>query len=411
MRILHTSDWHIGKRLGQFSRLDEQRLVLQEIVQVADEQEVDVVVVAGDLWDVFSPAADATELLYQTLRQLTQGGRRPVLAIAGNHDSPERVEAAEILARACGIVLAGFPHTRPAIFDFPDGGRVEITAPGFVQLVLPRYGYPARFVLTPYANEYRMRQHLGCDVTEGLRDALQKHWGALALQYCDTAGVNVLVSHLFMTDGKMARPDEPIDEARPIVAVGGAGEMFAAMVPPAIQYVAMGHLHRRIVTAREPVPVVYPGSILQYSFSEAGQPKYVEIVDIRPGSPAVFRPVELQAGWPLIRLKARSVEEALQMLAQSVHNAYIELTVIVPDFLSADVVKAIHLAHPSIVQLIPQPVSSTVDDVVQRQALPDPGREIRQLFTEFFASRHGVGPDGALTALFEEVIGMSRDEA
>ena len=93
MKILHTSDWHLGKRLDEFSRMGDQQEVLEEICHLAEQAQVDVVVIAGDLFDTYNPPAEATELFYKTVKQLSDNGRRAVVAIAGNHDSPERIEA------------------------------------------------------------------------------------------------------------------------------------------------------------------------------------------------------------------------------------------------------------------------------------------------------------------------------
>jgi DNA repair protein SbcD/Mre11 len=112
MRILHTADWHLGKRLADKSRYDEQKAVLQEIVTIADREAVDLVLLAGDLFDTFSPGPEAEDLLYATLKNLTDSGKRPVVAIAGNHDNPDRIEAQDHFARECGIVFAGYPKTR-----------------------------------------------------------------------------------------------------------------------------------------------------------------------------------------------------------------------------------------------------------------------------------------------------------
>jgi exonuclease SbcD len=105
LRILHTADWHLGKKLDHFSRLEEQKLVMAEICDIADAQNVDVVIVAGDLFDTFNPPAEAQDLFYKTLFRLTNNGKRAVVAIAGNHDMPERVEAPNPLAEMNGIIL------------------------------------------------------------------------------------------------------------------------------------------------------------------------------------------------------------------------------------------------------------------------------------------------------------------
>src|SRR5690625_3667256 len=98
MRILHTADWHLGKKLDFYSRLDEQKAVMAEIIQIAEEKAVDMVIIAGDLFDTFNPPNEATELLYKTLKKLAKNGKVPVIAIAGNHDSPDRINVADVIS-------------------------------------------------------------------------------------------------------------------------------------------------------------------------------------------------------------------------------------------------------------------------------------------------------------------------
>ena len=116
MKILHTSDWHLGKRLDDFSRIGDQEAVLEEICALAQQEEADAIVIAGDLYDTFNPPAEAIELFYKTVKRLSANGQRAVIAIAGNHDSPERIEAPDPLARACGILFAGFPQVQISPF-------------------------------------------------------------------------------------------------------------------------------------------------------------------------------------------------------------------------------------------------------------------------------------------------------
>ena len=115
MKILHTADWHLGNGLQDFQRLQEQRDVLAEIIQIANREDVDLILVAGDLFDTFNPDPKAEDLLYSTLKELTANGRRTVVAIAGNHDNPDRIEAQDHFGRECGIIFAGFPQNRSAV--------------------------------------------------------------------------------------------------------------------------------------------------------------------------------------------------------------------------------------------------------------------------------------------------------
>ncbi|SEU13316.1 Exodeoxyribonuclease I subunit D, partial [Draconibacterium orientale] len=180
MKILHTSDWHLGKKLDDFSRMEEQQAVLQEICEIADHEQADAVLVAGDLFDTFNPPTEAVDLLYKTLKRLTQNGRRPVIAIAGNHDSPDRIEAPDPLARECGIIFAGYPNSRIASFELESGMKVLNSEDGFLEVQLPETPVPLRILLTPYANEYRLKTCLEVENSEDeLRAVLQKKWEAL----------------------------------------------------------------------------------------------------------------------------------------------------------------------------------------------------------------------------------------
>ncbi|MFY9150770.1 MAG: exonuclease subunit SbcD, partial [Prolixibacteraceae bacterium] len=192
MKILHTSDWHLGKRLEDFPRMEEQQAVLKEICEIADREQVDAILIAGDLFDTFNPPTEAVELFYRTLKQLACDGKRAVIAIAGNHDSPDRIEAPDPLARECGIIFAGYPNSEIPLFKLESGLKVLKSNQGFVELKLPGTDVPLRILLTPYANEFRLKTYLGHEETEEeLRLVLQEKWQELANEYCDTKGVNV----------------------------------------------------------------------------------------------------------------------------------------------------------------------------------------------------------------------------
>ena len=103
MRILHTSDWHLGRNLEGRSRLPEQEQFIAELVDIVSEEDIQVILVAGDVFDTYNPSADAENLFYDALERLSGNGKRAVLAIAGNHDSPDRLRAANPLALQHGI--------------------------------------------------------------------------------------------------------------------------------------------------------------------------------------------------------------------------------------------------------------------------------------------------------------------
>ncbi|WP_320113262.1 exonuclease subunit SbcD [Draconibacterium orientale] len=402
MKILHTSDWHLGKKLDDFSRMEEQQAVLQEICEIADHEQADAVFVAGDLFDTFNPPTEAVDLLYKTLKRLTNNGRRPVIAIAGNHDSPDRIEAPDPLARECGIIFAGYPNSRIAPFELDSGLKVLSSEDGFLEVQLPETTVPLRILLTPYANEYRLRTCLEVENSEDeLRAVLQKKWETLAEQYCDDKGVNMLVSHLFMVRKGDELPEEPEDE-KPILHVGGAQAVYTENIPAKIQYTALGHLHRMHRVDNNSNPVYYSGSPLSYSFAEANQKKYVLLVDAEPGQNAAVRKIELNSGKRLLRKRAEGMEDAIQWLSDN-QDALVELTLVTETYLNATDRKQLNKAHAGIVSIIPE-VTNPDNLVGNQQKQIDLSRSMEELFRDYFMHEKGQEPNDDLKNLFNEIL-------
>jgi exonuclease SbcD len=402
MKLLHTSDWHLGKRLDDFSRMEEQQAVLQEIYEIAEREQVDAVLVAGDLFDTFNPPTEAVDLFYKTLKRLANNGRRPVIAIAGNHDSPDRIEAPDPLARECGIIFAGYPNSLAVPFELESGLKVLQSNEGFLELQLPGKTVPLRVLLTPYANEYRLKTFLGQENSEEeLRTVLQDKWQDLANQFCNEKGVNVLVSHLFMVKKDDELPEEPDDE-KPILHVGGAQAVYTENIPPQIQYTALGHLHRMHRVDIQPCPVYYSGSPLSYSFTEADQKKYVLIIDAEPGGPAKVCEIELSGGKRLLRKRAEGIEEALKWLAEN-QDALVELTLVTETFLTAMERRQLNAVHSGIVSIIPE-VANTANLVGGHQKQIDLSRSMEDLFRDYFRHEKGQEPGEDLMNLFAEIL-------
>ncbi len=404
MKILHTADWHLGKKLEGYPRLEEQKLVLDEICQIADKQKAEVVIVAGDLYDHFTPSNDATELFYKTFKRLSNHGKRAVIAIAGNHDSPERIEAPHPLAKECGIIFVGFPNTIVQPFKLDSGLEVLQSEEGFIELKLPNNPIPLRLLLTPYANELRLKKFLNDDEqgTE-LRLLLKNKWQTLADQYCDKKGINLLIAHLFFMEKGKAFEEEPEGE-KPIM-IGGATAIHTVDVPKQIQYTALGHLHRYQDLGGGKAPVVYSSSPLAYSFAEANQTKYVVMLELEAGKKAKFEKIALTSGKPLLRQSVESIEEAVEWLNEH-QDAWVELTVISDDFLDGQQLKQLHAAHSGIVKIIPQLTIDleTQSDIIQNLDL---SQSMDELFKQYFKYKHGQEPSEELIALFKEMKGIT----
>lgn len=415
MRILHTSDWHLGKRLDLFSRIGEQRQVMDEICRLADEHEVEAVLVAGDLFDAFNPSTEAQELLYACLKRLSKNGARPVIAIAGNHDSADAIQAPDPLARLHGIILLGYITTSLPATVTDAGIRISFPAPGGVRI--EQEGRPALNVLaSPYANERRLQQELkelaggAAEAAEPPSDAefierLARLWKSTAAAFFRSEDVNLFVGHLFSinTAEREASADdlqEPEDE-KPILYKGGLPPIPVVALPDTVQYAALGHLHRSHFISESPLPTAYCGSPLAYSRSESDQQKFVHIVEVEPGGAAEVTRVALTAGRPILRPECASVGEALKWLAGH-QDAYVELTLKLDNYLSSEDRRRVYAAHERILSIVPE--ISGAEDFEGRQPA-DISKSIEKLFAEYYASEHrGIPPAPELTDLFKEVL-------
>ncbi len=400
MIILHTADWHLGKRLDTHSRLPEQQLVLEEIIQVADDIQAQVILIAGDIFDQYHPGNDADELYYRTLSKLSNQGQRAVIVIAGNHDSPDHILAPETLARSLGIITIGQPYQTVTPFTHENGLSVTRSAPGLIELSLPGEP-PLRIITTPYANAIRLKTALDPDDPEAaMTTILSQHWKELADTWCDEKGCNLFMGHFYFAVDP-AHPDPEPDDEKPILYSGGIPALPVHAIPPQIQYAALGHLHRpHQVSGPDQVPVVYSGSPLSYSFSEAHQQKKVVVIDLNPGKKARIDYHELHSGYPLLRHKSRDIEEAVQYL-QEHQEAYVELTMVCPEFLSSEWKARLEQAHPR-VMIIPE-----MELLADEQTQANPALQLDRMddvFSAYFQHKMGTVPDEALMDLFHELL-------
>ena len=399
MKILHTADWHLGKRLDRFSRLEEQVLVMNEIVEIADRENVDLVLIAGDLFDNFNPSVEATELFYKTLKRLSLNGKRPVIAISGNHDSPSLIDAPDPLARECGIILIGHPKAQITPFEL-EHFKISKTAAGFIELEFKNQNFPVRILHTPYANEVRLKEYLRENKDEELNQVLRENWMQTADEFCDENGVNLLMAHLYMNKKGAPILEEP--EGEKPIKIGNADLIWSDIIPHQIQYTALGHLHgfQNIGTVEK--PVVYSSSPLCYSFSEAGQTKYVSVIEAEPKKSISFKKIALENGKPLVRKTFDSVEKTIEWLQEN-PNTLLELTLESKTFLKAEERKLIYQSHGGIVHLIPKVKNQDFNE--NHLSEINLNQDIQALFKDYFRSKNnGQEPNEDLMKIFTELL-------
>ncbi|MBC8569409.1 exonuclease SbcCD subunit D [Zongyangia hominis] len=276
MRILHTSDLHIGKNLNDFNLLEDQSYILGRICDIAVREKVDAVVIAGDLYDRSIPPSEAVVLLDDFLSTLTMQLHLPVIAISGNHDGGKRLAFASRLYESQGLYMESIFSSKIRQITLPDA-----------------YG-EVHFWLIPYADLPTMRGVLTGAAQMEPPDTLSGAYGKLFelnRDRVDFSARNVLVGHSFfarITNGS-AEPDALIFSESE-VSVGGT-DIVDATVFDGFDYVALGHLHAPQKAGLDTVR--YSGSPLKYSISEADRDKAVVIVDLGPKGQVSSHPVPL----------------------------------------------------------------------------------------------------------------------
>ncbi|GEK89857.1 Exodeoxyribonuclease I subunit D [Alkalibacterium putridalgicola] len=252
MRILHTADWHIGKIVNEFSMIEDQAVVLHALVEKVKELDVDVLIMAGDLYDRAIPPKEAVTLANDIFNRLIREAGIPVLAIAGNHDSNERLEYGAELLAGSQLYIEGTVKK--------DVRKVSIDG--------------VNFYLLPFADHVTIRQLLEDDEIKDLQDATRKQIESIkAAMYPNE--VNILIAHGYIVNGAKDSV-EASDSERPLSI--GTAEYVDVNLFDDFDYVALGHLHKaqKVKTDR----VRYSGSPLKYSKSEVRHKKQHVLLDI-----------------------------------------------------------------------------------------------------------------------------------
>ncbi len=378
MRVLHTSDWHIGKRLQGKERLDEQRAVLEEIARVCDAEGVELVLVAGDIFDTYLPSSEAEDAFYAAVKRIA-GKDRCVVLISGNHDDNVRLAAACALSEEQGIYIFGNIEHAPRLYT---GRKTHAVEAGTNHIVVEDATGERVFInVLPYPNEARLREEKVADET--FLDKMRR-WIAAGEEKNTGHLQEIFLSHLFVAGGQVSDGERQID-------LGGARAVPLDLLPPAA-YCALGHLHRRQHFKNN---VWYSGSILQYAFDEAGAQKSVVLFDIGQDGAENIRQIPLREGKQLVRLAADSVEGAKQLIC-GYPGCYIELTLYLSEPLLSSQVRMLREANPGLLSILPQ----VKNPAAEREAVSLRGMSSEELFRAYYCKLYGEQPSDDLTELF-----------
>jgi len=374
MKLMHLSDLHIGKRVNEFSLLEDQKYILRQILQIADEIKPDGILIAGDVYDKSMPAAETVELFDEFLTLIALRSI-PCFVISGNHDSPERI--------AFGArIMSGQRIHMSRVFD----GTITPT-------VLEDEIGELNIYMLPFIKPAHVRRFYPDAVVDTYEEAIQTVMKNMVI---DDSKRNVLIAHQFITNGGL-EPERCESES---ISVGGIDNIDVTLFD-SFDYVALGHLHGPQGIGRETVR--YAGSPLKYSFSEAKHIKSVTVVDFGKKGEVQIDTIPLVALRDMRRIKG-PIDQLLspQTYEGTNKDDYIHITLTDEEDIM-DAIGRVHTVYPNVMRLDYENkrtksnnFDTAAEDIAQKSPI--------QLFKEFYILQNNVEIDDEKMIIVNELL-------
>ena len=373
MRFLHISDLHLGKMVLEASMLEDQANVLKQVVSMCSEYKVDAVLIAGDIYDRSVPPAEAVSVLDDFLCELSGKGVK-VIAVAGNHDSPERLQFGSRLMSGQGVYIAG-------VYE------------GYLQSVTLSDDYgPVHVYTLPFIKPAMVRAVLNQDVST-THEAVKATLEGYPLPE-HQSGRNVLVAHQFVCHGDQA-PETCDSET---LSVGGSDNVDSSCFD-GFDYVALGHLHRAQMIARETVR--YAGSPLKYSLSEATHNKSFTLVTLKEKGNTEIELIPVKAPHDLRRIKGR-LDDLIAAGMENPEGRHDYIHAVLTEREVLDPAAQLRMVYPNLLHVeIEQPGREFGEDIIFD---PKVEKSEIELFKDFYRQLHGTGLDEEQLRIIDEVI-------
>jgi len=385
MRLLHTADLHIGKIVNEFSMIDDQKHILKQILNIAKEEEVDGVIIAGDVYDRSIPPAEAVTVLDWFLSSLIGMGVK-VYMISGNHDSAERVGFASSILCDQGLYIGGsYDGTCQSVRLTVDGVNADIYLLPFVKPQVVNFYEQTR------GEEVEDKEQTIRTFEEGVK-------ASIARMNLDKEAVNLLVTHHFVTSQGI---DPETSDSENSLSLGGIDKVDASVFDD-FDYVALGHIHRPQRIGRDTIR--YAGSPLKYSFSEVNHKKSVTIVTIDQEKNIDVKQRELIPLHDMRKIKGNLKDLMDPMVySQADTEDYIQAS-LTDEIELVDPIGTLRSVYPNVMQLVMEK-NQKKEGAVEAVTLGHrKSKSPLELFGDFYTDVTGVEFDEKRSAIMEEII-------
>ena len=396
MKLIHTADWHLGKNIEGYTRLEEQRQFLKDFIKICEDEQADMIIIAGDIYDNYNPSAMAEQLFYDTLKQLSRNGSCMTVVISGNHDNPDRLTASGPLARDHGIVMAGTPNSiiTPGIY-----GQHEITesAPGYFHAIINNE--EVDMLLVPFPSEKRLNEVYLNETDDETQKAASYGEKMSALfsslkEHFHKDSIHLIASHLFVMDSIE-------DGSERSIQLGGSYMVGGDIFPETADYIALGHVHKP-----QKVPgcpnARYSGSPLPFNIKETSFHKQVIFVELRAGSPCVIHELPLPVYKPIEIWHCENIEEAIEKCEENKErDCWVYLEIKTDHYIHEEDIKKIKTLKTDILSITPVLPENDSDDFSASDIKEQPFDE---LVKNFYRKRFEVDIGEETLALLMQIM-------
>jgi len=371
VKIIHLADLHIGKRVNEFSMIDDQKYILNQILEIIDKEKPDAVIIAGDVYDKQVPSIEAVELLDSFISDISKR-KTTTFIISGNHDSAER------LAFGSSLMAMGKIYISPVY-----NGKIS-------KYTLKNDFGSANFYLLPFVKPNHVKRFFPDEKIESYTDAIRVVVDNLKL---DTSEINILIAHQFVTGASRTESEE--------ISVGGLDNVDASVFED-FDYVALGHIHRpqKIGTER----IRYCGTPLKYSFSEVNDTKSVSIIEINSKEDFNLRTIPLVPKRDMRKIRG-TYEELITKTSYENTNTddYIHVT-LTDEFNVVDAIQKLRVIYKNIMKLEYDNMRTRESRKINLDDMVIENKNPLEIFSEFYKLQNNKEMDDEQKEIIKKIM-------